>query len=118
MPAALPKACARLGCGLARPCPEHDKPRVGQFHHLYNNARWRTRSRRFLNRHPRCGDRPGGLPPVMSECYEQQPRRIRASQQVDHVVPHKADMALFWDEQGNWQALCLSCGGRKSQAGL
>jgi 5-methylcytosine-specific restriction protein A len=55
---------------------------------------------------------------VMSECYEQQPRRIRASQQVDHVVPHKANMALFWDEANNWQALCLSCGGRKSQAGL
>jgi 5-methylcytosine-specific restriction protein A len=24
---------------------------------------------------------------------------------VDHIIPHRGDMDLFWDE-GNWQALC------------
>ncbi|WP_441256062.1 HNH endonuclease [Tardiphaga sp. 285_C5_N1_2] len=24
---------------------------------------------------------------------------------VDHIIPHKGDMTLFWD-QNNWQSLC------------
>lgn len=27
---------------------------------------------------------------------------------VDHIIPHKGDMELFWDES-NWQGLCVSC---------
>jgi len=27
---------------------------------------------------------------------------------VDHIVPHRGDMALFWD-RGNWQPLCKLC---------
>jgi len=27
---------------------------------------------------------------------------------VDHIVPHKGDMTLFWDRD-NWQSLCKSC---------
>ena len=27
---------------------------------------------------------------------------------VDHIRPHRGDMALFWD-QGNWQSLCKPC---------
>lgn len=27
---------------------------------------------------------------------------------VDHVIPHRGDDVLFWDES-NWQALCKSC---------
>ena len=30
------------------------------------------------------------------------------SQEVDHIVPHKGDEALFWME-GNYQALCSPC---------
>jgi len=32
---------------------------------------------------------------------------------VDHIVPHKGDMNLFWD-RSNWQALCAPCHNRKS----
>lgn len=32
---------------------------------------------------------------------------------VDHIVPHKNDMRLFWD-MTNWQALCAICHNRKS----
>lgn len=32
--------------------------------------------------------------------------RITAASVVDHIVPHKGDQALFWDVEGNWQALC------------
>jgi 5-methylcytosine-specific restriction endonuclease McrA len=27
---------------------------------------------------------------------------------VDHIVPHKGDEVLFWD-QNNWQGLCDTC---------
>lgn len=52
----------------------------------------------------------------MSRCHEE--GRTTAATQTDHVVPHKGDLGLFWDSQGNWQSLCASCGARKSQAGL
>ena len=70
----------------------------------------------FLVRYPLCGMRPGGQPPVMSRCRER--GLVTAAVQVDHVVPHRGDERLFWDEYGNWQALCRECGARKSQAGL
>lgn len=34
--------------------------------------------------------------------------RIRMVALVDHVVPHKGDQVLFWDE-ANWQSLCNDC---------
>lgn len=34
--------------------------------------------------------------------------RITAATIVDHIVPHKGDMVLFWDHD-NWQALCKPC---------
>ncbi|WP_295219971.1 HNH endonuclease signature motif containing protein, partial [Ruminococcus sp.] len=27
---------------------------------------------------------------------------------VDHIIPHRGDPHLMWDES-NWQALCKSC---------
>lgn len=33
---------------------------------------------------------------------------------VDHIIPHKGDDHLFWD-QTNWQPLCTSCHSRKKQ---
>ena len=32
---------------------------------------------------------------------------------VDHIVPHRGDPHLFWDE-GNWQPLCKSCHDTKT----
>ena len=34
------------------------------------------------------------------------------SECVDHIVPHKGDQQLFWD-QSNWQALCRRCNSIK-----
>lgn len=31
--------------------------------------------------------------------------KVVAANVVDHIVPHKGDEKLFWDED-NWQALC------------
>jgi 5-methylcytosine-specific restriction protein A len=39
--------------------------------------------------------------------------RVTAASVVDHIKPHKGDMALFWDST-NWQALCKPCHSRKT----
>ena len=79
-------------------------------------AEWDARAKAFRARYPLCGMRPGGRRPVMSRCHDEQ--RTTEATQTDHVVPHRGDKALFWDEQGNWQALCAACGAAKSRAGL
>ena len=82
----------------------------------YNSARWLKARKAFLEQYPLCGQRPGGRTPVLSRCFDE--HRSTAAYQVDHVVPHRQDPGLFWDEQGNWQALCRQCGNAKSLAGL
>lgn len=37
--------------------------------------------------------------------------------ELDHIIPHKGDMGLFWDK-GNWQGLCVSCHSKKTNMGL
>lgn len=36
--------------------------------------------------------------------------------EVDHIVPHRGDQALFWD-RANWQTLCKSCHSKKTGGG-
>lgn len=35
---------------------------------------------------------------------------------VDHVIPHRGDMSLFWDTS-NWQPLCIPCHDLKTKQG-
>ncbi|MGL4573939.1 MAG: HNH endonuclease [Burkholderiaceae bacterium] len=37
-----------------------------------------------------------------------------ASSVVDHIVPHRGDLLLFW-RRSNWQALCKPCHDRTKQ---
>lgn len=78
--------------------------------------RWERRAAHFKALYPLCGMRPEGRAPVMSQCYDE--GRISPAYQVDHVVPHRGDEGLFWDEINNWQSLCATCGSRKTRAGL
>jgi len=41
---------------------------------------------------------------------------VSPAQVVDHIVPHRGDMRLFWDES-NWQSLCKPCHDRKTGRG-
>ena len=62
---------------------------------LYDTPRWRKQSRRFLDTHPLC---------VLCAKVG----RDTPSNTVDHIIPHKGNLDLFWDE-GNWQSVCPMC---------
>ncbi len=62
--------------------------------------RWRKARRLYLREHPLC---------VQCEAEG----TIMAATVVDHVVPHRGDYNLFWDES-NWQAMCKPCHDRKT----
>jgi 5-methylcytosine-specific restriction protein A len=32
---------------------------------------------------------------------------------VDHIIPHKGNMNLFWDKR-NWQSMCGRCHSKKT----
>ncbi len=53
-------------------------------------TKWEHARREFLRLHPRCA-------------FCGKPANV-----VDHIVPHKGDMKLFW-RHSNWQPLCERC---------
>ena len=67
-------------------------------------AEWRAARRAYLQRYPLC-----------AACMKR--GVISPATVVDHVIPHRGDQRLFWD-QGNWQPLCKSCHDRKTGRGL
>lgn len=77
----------------------YNKERPG-YAALYRTSRWRDAARRWLRSHPLC-----------AECERQ--GRVTAGRIVDHIVPHRGDMSLFWNQE-NWQTLCQPCHNRKT----
>ena len=65
-----------------------------------SSKRYKSKRAYFLRRHPLC-----------VECERE--GRIRPGTQLDHIVAHKGDYSLFWDES-NWQMLCHRCHSRKT----
>jgi 5-methylcytosine-specific restriction protein A len=110
MPYAAPHPCSHPGCpallkGRQRACTSHARESETQRGHSAErgyNWRWRKASERYRREHPLC---------MCDECAAL--GRVRASQVVDHIVPHKGDPALFWDET-NWQAMSKVCHDRKT----
>ena len=41
-------------------------------------------------------------------CYCERTGRTTAANVVDHIIPHRGDQSLFWNES-NWQPLCKPC---------
>lgn len=68
-------------------------------------GRWQRARGQYLRLHPLC---------VM--CANERPPRITAATVVDHIVPHKGDMVLFWDRESNWQSLCSTHHNSDKQA--
>ena len=56
------------------------------------NSRWQKARVRYLHSHPLC-----------VECKKAS--KLTKATVVDHVIPHRGDQQLFWDES-NWQPLC------------
>ena len=101
------KPCRYPGCGALtaeRYCDKHKPERAPDNRATANsrgyNARWRRARKMFLAEHPLC-----------AECEKN--GRLTAATVVDHIIPHKGDQALFWDES-NWQPLCKRCHDRKT----
>jgi len=88
------------------------EPRRSAFSRGYTK-RWDRASKAFRLQYPLCGMRPDDQAPVMSLCDQMQ--RTTPATLTDHVVPHRGDQTLFWDEHGNWQSMCKRCHDRKTQ---
>lgn len=73
----------------------HDQNRPSARARGYD-SRWDKARASFLLQHPTCACCPS---PATT---------------VDHIKPHRGDMALFWDRT-NWQPLCTTCHSRHKQ---
>jgi 5-methylcytosine-specific restriction protein A len=108
MPIAPRPACTVSTCPERAPCPVHgDALERVDDKRWYHLARWR---------HPVWGLRAVTLRrhPICVAC--KQAGRVVASTEVDHVVPHRGDPALFWSPT-NLQGLCNPCHGAKTKRG-
>lgn len=81
----------------------HDRLRGTAAERGYD-ARWQKARMAYLVRHPLC-----------INC--QWNGKMTPATVVDHIIPHRGDMNLFWDEE-NWQPLCKDCHDRKTGRGL
>lgn len=107
MPMLAPRICGcgkrvavgvKCACQIARKAA-HDRRRPNATDRGYD-SKWRRESRAFLalpgNSHCICG------------CG-------RIANVVDHIIPHKGDMKLFWDRK-NWQPMNSHCHNSKKQS--
>ena len=99
--------CPNL-CDSGVYCKDHiqystDRVRGGADARGYNKQ-WRSARADFLKRNPLC-----------AECMKR--GEVRPATVVDHIVPHRGDRRLFWDEK-NWQPLCKACHDKKTGSGL
>ena len=108
MPRTPKRPCRYPGCpNLCEKgvyCLQHmefssDRMRGGADARGYN-AEWRRARKAFLQKHPLC-----------AECGKA--GKLTPATVVDHIIPHRGDKRLFWDEH-NWQALCKSCHDQKT----
>ncbi|MGQ7243697.1 HNH endonuclease signature motif containing protein [Salinicola sp. V024] len=68
---------------------------ISTHSHLYKKYRWQQSRKRYLFEHPLCAFC------LDDDIYMQ-------ATVVDHIIPHRGNLALFWDES-NWQGLCATC---------
>jgi len=115
MPEAPLKQCARCKRVLTRDpyCPacteiknkQYQNNRNKDWQHLYG-SKWQKARWYYLRKHPLCEEclRNDITTPLIDKKYQGV---------VDHIVPHKGNVKLFWD-RNNWQSLCTSCHNKKT----
>lgn len=79
--------------------PDKNRPDATQRGY---DRRWKKKRAAWLAAHPLC---------VACESKG----RIVGATDVDHVIPHRGDMRLFWS--GELQSLCSTCHSRKTRRG-
>ncbi len=67
------------------------------------NHRWQKARATYLGRNQLC-----------AACMKE--GRPTLATVVDHIVPHRGDVNLFWDTS-NWQPLCKTCHDAKTRQG-
>lgn len=83
-----------------------DRDQRSAFARGYTKA-WSKAAKAFRVKYPLCGMRPDAQRPVMSHCFDI--GQTTPATLVDHVIPHRGEATLFWDEQSNWQSMCVPC---------
>ena len=113
MPIAAQRPCLTPGCAAltsAGRCPEHQEQhnrrqeqRRGSSAARGYGARWQKASKAWLYAHPLC------------QCPDCDEGRVRVTPAtvVDHKIPHRGDMRLFWDPS-NWQSMSKTCHDSKT----
>lgn len=107
MPVKPPKPCKHPGCPQLTSksfCDEHsilDINRRASSRERGYDSKWRTASKRYLKASPLCVN-----------CLKD--NKLVKATVVDHIIPHRGDKVLFWDES-NWQSLCKRCHDRKTR---
>lgn len=115
MPSLAAKPCRHAGCSaLVRDgggyCQAHkrvvqkevDSRRESSTKRGYG-YKWQKARATFLRSHPLC---------QCPDCQEGK-LRLRTADVVDHIIPHKGDMTLFWDSS-NWRAMAKECHDKKT----
>lgn len=115
MPTAAPRPCTHPGCpvlvrdGSGR-CAKHVRAEAKQLDRQRGSANergytyaWQRARESFLRDHPLC------------QCQDCDEGRVRvtAATVVDHKIPHRGNMTLFWD-RANWQSMSKVCHDRKT----
>jgi 5-methylcytosine-specific restriction protein A len=115
MPTAAPRPCRRPGCpklvaGSERFCDDHRLVVKREIDAVRDSAakrgygrKWQAAREQWLAEHPLC---------QCEECDEGRVR-LRPATVVDHRIPHKGDLKLFWDRK-NWQSMAKECHDRKT----
>lgn len=86
---------------MARGAPRHNVPsraphpqvKRESAHARGYTRKWQKARAGYLRNHPLCVA-------CLADGEQLSPSTV-----VDHIIPHKGDMARFWDSS-NWQALC------------
>ena len=105
MPYKPKRPCNHPGCAalievnVGGYCDEHKRKQQQEYDAYRGSAtsrgygsRWQKARKAFLAHHPLC---------VVCAAEE----HTAMATVVDHIIPHKGDPHLFWD-QSNWQSLC------------
>ncbi|WP_084638924.1 HNH endonuclease signature motif containing protein [Haliea salexigens] len=82
--------------------PRHKGPARASSAVRGYGAKWRQARAGYLAKHPIC-------------LHCERRGMVTTATDVDHIIPHKGDMRLFWDSS-NWQPLCKRCHSTKTAA--